>query len=86
VQNTTAELASARIAFAHTGGVNGSDLRSRRLRLGWSRDQLAHRIGVPADTLSEWEDEQAPIRCPNAVEQILGRSEEARQAEASTRS
>ena len=55
--------------------VNGSDLRSRRLRLGLSRDALAHQIGVTPEVVTEWEVEEQPIRFPSAVEQVLRKSE-----------
>jgi DNA-binding transcriptional regulator YiaG len=58
--------------------VNGSDLRSRRLRLGLSRDALAHQIGVPTDIVTEWEVETEPIGLPSAVEQVLRRTESER--------
>ena len=59
--------------------MNGSDLRARRLRLGLSRDELAHQIGVPTDVVTEWEVEAEPIGLPNAVEQVLRKSESHRQ-------
>lgn len=55
--------------------MTGSLLRSRRLRLGWSRDQLAHSVGVSSDQLAAWEEELGEIACPNAVEQILRQRE-----------
>jgi len=58
--------------------VNGSDLRSRRLRLGLSRDELAHRVGVSTDVVLEWEVETEPIGLPSAVEQVLHRTESER--------
>jgi DNA-binding transcriptional regulator YiaG len=50
--------------------MTGDTLRSQRLRLGWSRDQLAHTVGVPPARVAAWED-GAPIDCPRAVEQVL---------------
>lgn len=50
--------------------MTGDTLRSQRLRLGWSRDQLAHTVGVPSARVAAWED-GAPIDCPRAVEQVL---------------
>ena len=50
--------------------MTGPELRSRRLRLGLNRDQLAHAVGVDANVVAQWED-GAEIRCPRAVEQIL---------------
>ncbi len=55
--------------------MNGTDLRTRRLRLGLSRDELAHQIGVPTDMVTEWEVEAEPIGLPNAVEQVLRKTE-----------
>jgi DNA-binding transcriptional regulator YiaG len=59
--------------------MTGSSLRTRRLRLGLSRDRLAHLVGVPADVLTAWEEGCAEISAPSAMEQIL------RQGEASLR-
>jgi transcriptional regulator with XRE-family HTH domain len=51
--------------------MTGSDLRRRRLRLGWSRNQLAHRLGVSAEALASWEEEASSIGCPAAAELVL---------------
>ena len=51
--------------------MTGSDLRKRRLRLGWSRHQLAHRLGVSPDAVAEWEEGAISIHCPAATEVIL---------------
>lgn len=51
------------------------ELRKRRLHLGLSRDQLAQKVGVPIDEITEWEDGSSPIRTPVAVEHILRRFE-----------
>lgn len=51
--------------------MTGSELHSRRLRLGYSRDALAHAIGVSASTIAEWESGLAPITFPSALEQLL---------------
>ena len=55
--------------------LSGSDLRSRRIRLGLSRERLAREVGVPITTVSEWEDDVIPITCPHAVEQVLRQEE-----------
>jgi len=52
------------------------DLRSRRLRIGWSREQLAHAVGVSAAALRAWEDGTAAVTCPRALEQLLRQREE----------
>jgi len=52
--------------------MSGDSLRSQRLRLGWSREQLAHTVGVPAARVAAWENDNAPIDCPRAVAQVLG--------------
>jgi transcriptional regulator with XRE-family HTH domain len=57
--------------------LSGSELRSRRLRAGLSRERLAHEVGVPITAVTEWEEEVAPIACPRAVEQVLRQREEA---------
>ena len=51
--------------------MSGDSLRSQRLRLGWSREQLAHTVGVPAARVAAWENDNAPIDCPRAVAQVL---------------
>jgi len=56
-----------------------NDLRTRRLRIGWSREQLAHSVGVSVTALRAWEDGTAPINCPRAVEQVLAQREESEQ-------
>ena len=56
--------------------LSGSELRSRRLRAGLSRERLAHAIGVPITSVTEWEEEVAPIACPHAVEQVLRQKED----------
>ena len=55
--------------------LSGSDLRTRRIRLGLSRERIAHAVGVPTATVIEWEDEAVPISCPRAVEQLLRQGE-----------
>jgi DNA-binding transcriptional regulator YiaG len=56
--------------------ISGQELRSRRLRLGMSRDQLAHSIGVPPAMVVAWEEDAAEVACPSALRQILQQSEE----------
>ena len=51
--------------------ITGTDLRRQRLRMGWSRDQLAHSVGVTAETVASWEEGSEKINCPAVVEQIL---------------
>ncbi|HEX6179292.1 MAG TPA: helix-turn-helix transcriptional regulator [Thermoanaerobaculia bacterium] len=55
--------------------LSGTELRSRRIRAGLSRERLAHAVGVPITTVSEWEDDVIPITCPHAVEQVLRQEE-----------
>lgn len=52
-----------------------NELRKRRLHLGMSRDQLAHKVGVPIEEITRWEEGSAPIRTPVAVEHVLRRFE-----------
>ena len=59
--------------------MTGSELRTRRIRAGCSREQIAQFVGVPVETVSEWETDTAPIACPVAVEVVL------RDREATTR-
>jgi len=56
--------------------MNPSDLRRRRLRIGWSREQLAHAVGVSAMLFRAWVDGTAPVSCPRALEQLLRQREE----------
>jgi DNA-binding transcriptional regulator YiaG len=57
--------------------LTGQELRRRRLRLGLSRDQLAHSVGVPPAMILAWEEESAEVGVPNALKQILQQSDEA---------
>ena len=54
----------------------GQELRRRRLRLGLSRDQLAHSVGVPPAMILAWEEDALEVACPNALRQILQQSDE----------
>ena len=65
--------------------MTGTELRSRRLRAGCSRIELAQSVGVPVETISEWEGEETPIRCPVAVEVVLRDAETRRTTAASSR-
>lgn len=56
--------------------MNPSDIRTRRLHIGWSREQLAHAVGVSVTAVRAWEDGTMAISCPRAVEQVLRQSEE----------
>jgi transcriptional regulator with XRE-family HTH domain len=56
--------------------LSGSEIRRSRLRIGWSREQLGHQIGVDADTISLWEQGSLEVSCPIVLEQVLRRSEE----------
>ena len=53
----------------------GTELRSRRIRMGCSRDQVAHALGVDAPTVQAWESDGEPIGCPSALEQVLRKLE-----------
>ena len=55
--------------------MTGSDIRRRRIRLGISRDQLAHQLGVPAEAVEDWEAGASAITCPLALNQILREEE-----------
>jgi DNA-binding transcriptional regulator YiaG len=61
--------------FAVVQSMLGTELRSRRLRIGCSRNQVAHELGVDAPTLQAWESDGEPIACPSAVEQVLRKLE-----------
>jgi DNA-binding transcriptional regulator YiaG len=51
------------------------ELRARRLHLGWSRNQLAHTLGVPIEDVAEWENGSRPIKFPAAIQQVLRQQE-----------
>lgn len=53
-----------------------NELRARRLSLGWSRQQLAIRVGVSPSQVLDWEEGTAPITCPAALAQILHQEED----------
>jgi len=55
--------------------MEGMELRARRLRMGCSRDQVAHALGVDTPTVQAWESDGAPITCPSALEQVLRKLE-----------
>lgn len=55
--------------------LSGSDIRRARLRLGLSRDQLGHRIGVDADTIALWELGSLEVSMPIVLEHVLHSSE-----------
>ena len=46
------------------------------MRLGLSRDQLAHSLGVPPAMVLAWEEDAAEVACPHALQQILQQSDE----------
>jgi len=56
--------------------LSGQELRRRRLRLGLSRDQLAHSVGVPPAMILAWEEDAVEVACPNALRQILQQSDD----------
>lgn len=56
--------------------MTSKELRERRIALGWSRQQLAIRIGVSPSQVSDWEEGAAPITCPAALSQILHQEED----------
>lgn len=51
--------------------LSGPDIRRARLRLGWSREQLGHRIGVDPDTIALWEQGSLEVSMPIVVEHVL---------------
>jgi transcriptional regulator with XRE-family HTH domain len=61
--------------------MHGAELRSRRIRIGCSRDQVAHALGVDAPTIQAWETDGEPIAFPSAVEQVLRKLEAQRDVE-----
>jgi len=55
--------------------MQGMELRARRIRIGCSRNEVAHAVGVDVPTLQAWENDGEPIGCPVAVEQVLRKLE-----------
>ena len=51
--------------------LSGTELRSRRLGAGLSRQQLASMVGVDAAVIGDWEAEDRPIEYESAVRQAL---------------
>jgi DNA-binding XRE family transcriptional regulator len=47
------------------------ELRSRRLAAGVSREKLATEVGVQPNQLAKWENGDAPIEFPRALELVL---------------
>jgi transcriptional regulator with XRE-family HTH domain len=76
-----------------TLGFNPDELRRERVRVGWSQDELASRLGVSQPTVSTWENGTSEPRSQNlaALSRLLdiqgiGSTEGAPQAEAPTTS
>ncbi len=63
--------------FVDRKTLSGSDIRRSRLRLGWSREQLGHQIGVDSDTISLWEQGSLEVGTPIVLGQVFRRYEEA---------
>lgn len=51
--------------------LTGAEVHMRRLRIGWSRERLAHEVGVDAQLVESWENDNRPVTFPRAVEQVL---------------
>ena len=58
--------------------MEGTELRSRRIRAGVSRNQVAHALGIDVPTLQSWENDGEPIAFPSAVEVVLRKLEASR--------
>ena len=71
-------LAKAQLLRWMRDVMEGTELRSRRIRAGVSRDQVAHALGVDVPTLQAWENDGAPIAFPSAVEVVLRKLEASR--------
>jgi transcriptional regulator with XRE-family HTH domain len=77
----------------HTLGFSPDELRRERVRVGWSQDDLASRLGVSQPTVSTWENGTSEPRSQNlaALSRLLDiqgvrPAEDASQAEAPTTS
>lgn len=51
--------------------MNASELRRRRLALGWSREQLAANLGVAEKIVARWEESRIPADAVGAVDRLL---------------
>jgi len=49
------------------GSLSGTEVRRRRIAIGWSRDQLAAYVGVPAREVADWESGDSQIEFTAAV-------------------
>jgi len=58
-------------AFCIRGGRDSLRHPHARIRLGLSRDQLAHRLGISAELVEDWETGASRITCPAALNVIL---------------
>jgi transcriptional regulator with XRE-family HTH domain len=56
--------------------LTGNQLRRERLRIGWSRNQLAHEVGVSAEDVASWEEGSRTIDCPVVLDQVLRQHED----------
>jgi transcriptional regulator with XRE-family HTH domain len=59
------------VATLTTHHLTGTELRSRRLAAGLSRQQLGLLVGVDSGVIGDWEAEERPIDCESAVRQAL---------------
>lgn len=53
------------------------ELRTLRLAAGWTREQLASKIGVTADLIASWESGDVPIACSDAIRSVMRAEHEA---------
>lgn len=56
------EIGRAAAMTVGTRAIDGEEVRRRRLALGISRPELAHRIGVPLHRVEGWEDKGIRVR------------------------
>ena len=64
-----------KFSFVDRKTLSGPDIRRARLRHGWSRTDLGHRIGVDPDTISLWEEGSLEVSMPVVLEHVLRHSE-----------
>jgi transcriptional regulator with XRE-family HTH domain len=60
--------------------LDGIEVRRRRIAIGWSREQLAAYVGVPATEVAEWESGDSEIEFTVAVRFALEDGEAQRRA------
>jgi DNA-binding transcriptional regulator YiaG len=56
---------------ANTREMTPKELRTRRLAAGWSKQQLASKLGVAVEMIDAWEQGDQAIETAKAIEQVF---------------